>query len=458
MILIVGAGPTGLTLAIELARRGVEFRLVDRAGAFAHGSRGKGLQPRTLEVFHALGVVDRVLAGGSAYPRLCAHVGPLALGGLPMFSRRAASSAVPYPDTWMVPQAYTEAVLRARLAELGGRVELGRELVGLEQTERDVTAAFASGERVRARYLVGCDGGRSATRRLAGVAFEGSTRDDERMVVGDLEVEGLSRAHWHVWPFARGGPVALCPLPGGSPSLFQLVAALEPGRDAPPATAGGVQALLDAAGVRAAVRAVAWLSTWRHNARLAARYRAGRVLLAGDAAHVHPPAGGQGLNTGVQDAFNLGWKLAADRLLDTYEAERRPVAADVLGLSARLHDAKSMRRGPRTQQLGVSYRGGPLALELRAAPGRVRAGDRAPDGLVEGGRLFDLFAAGGFTVLAFGGARAEPRAGVRVVRADGARRAYDARGKALALVRPDGYVGAWADDARGLERALDAMA
>ncbi|HEU4538750.1 MAG TPA: FAD-dependent monooxygenase, partial [Polyangiaceae bacterium] len=341
MILIAGAGPTGLTLAIELARRGVAHRVFDKAEAFPHGSRGKGLQPRTLEVFHALGVADRVLAGGAAYPPLRAHFGPLALGGYAMFPRRAPSAEVPYPDTWMVPQSRTEAALRERLAELGGRVELGQELVGLEQTEREVTAAFASGERARARYLVGCDGGRSATRRLAGVAFEGATRDDERMVVGDVELEGLSRAHWHVWPFARGGLVALCPLPGGSPPLFQLVAALGPGRDEPAATAGGVQALLDAAGVRAAaVRGVSWLSTWRHNARLAARYRVGRVLLAGDAAHVHPPAGGQGLNTGVQDAFNLGWKLAADRLLDTYEAERRPVAADVLGLSARLHASR----------------------------------------------------------------------------------------------------------------------
>jgi hypothetical protein len=219
------------------------------------------------------------------------------------------------------------------------------------------------------------------------------------------------------------------------------------------------------------------MSLFRAQVRLVERYRVGRVLLAGDAAHVHPPAGGQGLNTGIQDAYNLGWKLAAvlrgapSSLIDTYQAERLPIAASVLGISKRLTLNASVRRGSETQQLGLHYRGTPLAIDDTARPGRVRAGDRAPDApcVDEGGasrRLFEVFRGTHMTLLVFDGSAggvtecvstsgwagvhvvrvlpqgAAPVAGAIVDVAGHARRAYGLEdASALVLVRPDGYIG-----------------
>jgi 2-polyprenyl-6-methoxyphenol hydroxylase-like FAD-dependent oxidoreductase len=408
-VLVVGAGPTGLTLAVDLARRGVAVRLVEAAPAPCEGSRGKGIQPRTLEVFHALGVVDAVLAAGAPYPALRLHVGRLSVRAGSLGTRRRPSEAVPYPNLWMVPQARTEAILRKRLVALGGRVEFGRPLIGFAQDGRGVTAELAGGETVWARHLVGCDGGHSAVRKALGLRFGGEALDDRPMLVADVEVEGLDRRDWHVWPLARHGVVALCPLP--HTSLFQLTARA--------AVADEIEgAVRDVTGRR--VTRVAWRSVYRPATRVVERLRAGRVFLAGDAAHVHPPAGGQGLNTGVQDAFNLGWKLARalggapDTLLDTYEAERLPVAAAVLGLSRRLYRARSLRRGDATNQLALHYRASPLSRG--GALGRLRAGDRMPDTrLADGTRLFDRLRGGHALELV-------TPAGRRV------------------LIRPDGYV------------------
>jgi hypothetical protein len=214
------------------------------------------------------------------------------------------------------------------------------------------------------------------------------------------------------------------------------------------------------------------MSLYRPHVRMVDRYRAGRVFVAGDAAHVHPPAGGQGLNTGVQDAYNLGWKLARvlagspDRLLDTYETERLPIAAAVLGLSKRLQLAPTSRRGKEPRQLSLHYRDSALARDTRAAPGTLRAGDRAPDALCVDRRgaptrLFDKFRGTHFTLLAFGGAAAVSSDGVRSVRvvddresagADDvvdvhghARKSYGMRSNGIVLVRPDGYVGLFGD-------------
>ncbi|MGX6604240.1 FAD-dependent monooxygenase [Micromonosporaceae bacterium Da 78-11] len=202
---------------------------------------------------------------------------------------------------------------------------------------------------------------------------------------------------------------------------------------------------------------VGWTSQFRANIRMVSRYRVGDVFLAGDAAHVHSPAGGQGLNTGIQDAYNLGWKLAVgdSALLDTYEAERLPVAADVLGISTRLHRrhveqaADAMRRDdPVLRQLSLNYRTGPLSWERRAAPGSVQAGDRAPDarcGPTAEARIFDLLRGPHATLLAFDWPGELPRATdrLRVHRiADGeAHQTYDVREPTLFLVRPDNYLG-----------------
>ncbi|WP_202819044.1 FAD-dependent oxidoreductase [Actinosynnema sp. ALI-1.44] len=427
-VLIVGAGPTGLTLAVDLARRGVTYRIVDKEPRFAAGSRGRGVQPRTLEVFDDLGLVDAVFAHGSDYPPMRAYQGGEIVWQGALGERADPAPDVPYPNAWMIPQWRTAALLRDRLAQFGGRVELGTELVGLEQDADGVTVTLSQGGRsgrARFAYVVGADGGKGPTRRLLGVPFEGVTRDDVRVLVADVHVTGLDRDHWHLW---REPMIGLCPL-GGTDS-FQLTIA-DPDREL--ATLEDLVVYVGEKTGRTDFRldGLTWLTEWRPNIRMATRFQVGRVVLAGDAAHVHPPTGGQGLNTGVQDAYNLGWKLAAVlggapvSLLETYERERLPIAAHVLGLSERLLDERTMARGHEERQLGLTYRQGPLAVDDRPRPGSLRAGDRAPDGPWAGKTLFDLFRGPHWTLLEFTGPVG----------------AYDVRPGTWVLVRPDGYLG-----------------
>ncbi|MFI9549826.1 FAD-dependent oxidoreductase [Streptomyces sp. NPDC052016] len=446
-VLIVGAGPTGLTLGIDLARRGVDALVVERADGLFPGSRGKGIQPRTMEVFDDLGVLGAIRAAGGGYPVGMIWRDGRRVGEHRMFDPAEASEDSPYDEPWMVPQWRTQEILRARLEELGGRIAFGREVTGVVQDEEGVTARFASGGDLRARYLVAADGGRSAVRGALGIGMTGERLDSNPTLVADLRITGLDRDNWHVFP-PRGegeGFLAVCPLAGTED--FQVVAQLPEGTSVD----------LSLVGVRKVVAArshlapedvteVRWASDFRPRAALADRFRDGRVFLAGDAAHVHSPAGGQGLNTSVQDAYNLGWKLGAvlrdgadAALLDTYEEERRPVAADMLALSTSVHRGQT-RRGGATRQLGLVYRGSSLTEETREAPGPVRAGDRAPDGTVGCVRLFDAFRGPHWTLLALGSVQA-PDLGeaVPVVRGP----AHEAYGTGLFLVRPDGYVG-WA--------------
>ncbi|MBN6036680.1 FAD-dependent monooxygenase [Amycolatopsis sp. 195334CR] len=442
-VLIAGAGPTGLTLAIDLARRGVEVRVVDKAAEFFAGSRGDGLQPRTMEVFDDLGVVDAVLDAGIAPPPLRTYVAGEFAGEHVMFALREPTPDVPYPNGRMLGQSRTEAILRERLAGFGVRVELATELIGFTQDDTGVDVVLNDTERMRVDYLVGADGGRSFVRKSLGIPFEGSTDESVRMLLGDVAADGLDHDFGHWFGLSRDPRegIVLTPLSGGAQFQFAAPLVGDP-------SLAGLQALLDrySGGMDIRLHDLTWSTVWRPNTRLAARFREGRVFLAGDAAHTHPPTGGQGLNTGVQDAVNLGWKLAASQHLDTYEAERLPVAASVLGLStASLKkytdgDADAHRRGSEFQQLGISYAGGPLAFDSRAVPGRVVAGDRAPDGPVdEKTRLFDLFRGPQWTTLAFGcPAPAEEHAH----RIDGpALEIYDVTPGTIVRVRPDGYIG-----------------
>jgi 2-polyprenyl-6-methoxyphenol hydroxylase-like FAD-dependent oxidoreductase len=375
-----------LTLAVDLARRGISFCLIDAAAAPFEGSRGKGIQPRTLEIFEDLGVIDRILAAGGPYPKFRTHLGPFSLRAGSLGSSRQPPEGVPYPSIWMVPQARTEAILRERLGAFGGGIQFGKALSTFTQNEQGVSATLVTGESVRADFLVGCDGGRSTVRRTLGLPFEGETIDgkESHWLVADMEIEGLDRRDWHSWPFAKGGLIALCPLP--HTSLFQFTAKARAGGP-------GIEALVyGVTGHR--VERLAWSSIYHPSVRMVHRYRVGRVFLAGDAAHVHPPAGGQGLNTGVQDAYNLGWKLAhvarggPDSLLDTYQAERLPIAAAVLGLSKRLHEKRSIQRGDATNQLALHYRTSSLSSGVTL--GNLHPGDRMPDARLEdGSRLFE---------------------------------------------------------------------
>ncbi len=486
LVLIVGAGAAGLTLAIELARRDVPFRLVDKAEAPFQGSRGKGLQPRTLEVFEDLGVVDRMAAIGGPYPPVRTYAGD-AFADAPMIERQPATSAIPYAEPLMLPQNLTERVLRERLAELGARPKYGCELTSFEADHHGVTARLqtAAGiESLRVRFLVGADGGGSFVRHALGVGFPGQTQSG-RGLVADVALEGLSRDVWHMWN-ADAGPerLGLCPLAGTE--LFQLQTGLPPEGEVDLSDAGLAALIARRTGrPDIVVRGVRWRSTFGINARSADAYRRGRVLLAGDAAHVHPPTGGQGLNTSVQDAYALGWRLAAvldgapDALLDTYEAERRPVALGVLGLSTRLLSAAiergDMRRGRENHELDLGYPDSPLSLERRGRVGRLAAGDRAPDARCTAAsgretRLFEAFRGPQFTLLGFeagtGSAPVAPRKGLAIRRVgrgeelcDGAgdiAAAYDPDPGDWFVIRPDGYVGAIvsAGEAHALEGYL----
>ena len=228
-VLIVGAGPAGLTLACDLVRRGIEPRLIERLPELPHGSKGKGLQPRTLEVFDDLGLVDAVLAAGRTYPKLRLYKGGRMVDERPIYAIEPATAAVPYPNTMMLPQWKTAALLRERLVALGGRVDFATTLADFTQDDDGVTATLegADGTRtVRAQYLVGTDGGRSTVRQLAGLALEGATPSIEGLLVADVLVDGLDRDVWHYWVADEDAAVGLCPLP--ATQAFQLTAMVGP--------------------------------------------------------------------------------------------------------------------------------------------------------------------------------------------------------------------------------------
>jgi 2-polyprenyl-6-methoxyphenol hydroxylase-like FAD-dependent oxidoreductase len=456
-VLIAGGGPTGLTLGIDLARRGVEVRVVDKADEFFEGSRGDGIQPRTLEVFDDLGVVDAVLGEGCGPTPIRVNLDGSFAGVRWMTEPAEPAPDRPYPTPWVLGQSQLEGILRARQLEHGVRVELATELVGLEQDEGGVTARLSTGETARFDYLVGADGGASFVRKAIGVAFPGITDESIRVLAGDVAAPALDPGCGH-WFASAGNPTAgvvMTPLPGTG--YFQFATPLGEGDDASLQT---MQAVLDrfSAGIR--LTGHGWSTVWRPNVRLAERYRAGRVFLAGDAAHVHPPTGGQGMNTGVQDAYNLGWKLAAETALDTYETERRAVAARVLGVSTGLLDRyaqghpEAHKRGEDTFGLDITYR-------AADATGPLVTGDRAPDAPVLDAngkhiRLFDLFRGPHSTRLVFAAPAPGEEHAYAVLRpgdqpvSDG-RHVIDAAGHAFAaysasagdtvLIRPDGYLG-----------------
>jgi len=481
-VLIVGAGPTGLALACDLARHGVRFRIIDKAREHFIGSKGKGLQPRSLEVMDDFGIIDQVLHNGRFHIPFRGYDGAKVLGERDPHEGRNPTPGTPYASVMLTPQWRTEEALRGLLERSGGKVDLATELTSITQDDNGVSATLrgdAGESLIRCQYLVAADGGRSFVRRFLQVPFEGETWKDERMYVGDVRLRGLDRDAWHSWPNHPAGWLALCPLP--STDTYQLQAQIPPEEEREPSLelfreivkerTGGMEIeLIDAP----------WLSLYRVNIRMVSKYRLGRVFLAGDAAHVHSPAGGQGMNTGIQDAYNLGWKLGAvlrgapEALLDTYEEERLPVAANVLGISTRLHrqisaeGEEKIRRDAVTLQLGITYKEMSLAVTSGEPGLKISAGDRAPDapGLNAAGesiRLFDLFRGPHFTLLRLfseGDSAAPALPGVKVVDVvrNGSGRdkeallfldasghfadAYGGGNGEKVLVRPDGYI-AW---------------
>jgi len=501
-VLIIGAGPTGTVLAIDLARRGLTVRIIESNATSFPGSRAKGIQPRSLELFDDLGVLDQILAAGGLYPLLGIHLGPFTIPRR-MFKQNVVTADTPLPNTWLIPQYSIASILRNRLTELGVSVEFQTKLVSFTQDENEVqaTVEMPSGtETISCKYMVGADGGGSIVRRNLGIDFPGKTDESDHMILIDSKVEGLSSNYWHIWPGLGGRFIGACPLPGSD--LFQWMVRLKPDEE-PDISEEAIKERIVQHIRSRKIRLydIQWISVWRPNIRLAEMYSVGRVFIAGDAAHVHPPTGAQGLNTGVQDAYNLAWKLAQvirgapQQLLDTYEEERRPIAAGVLGLSTKKYEtlgslkSSSIERGKDEQQLLLTYQGGPLAAENAASTTTLQVGDRAPDALLRSPdkgsiRLFNLLRGPHFTLLAFGPNASKemsqitwPEAGASLKRVtidagksieadlqledDNAsfKGIYGLGNDALVLIRPDGYIGQIASSSHvtAITEAISAM-
>ncbi|HEX8859331.1 MAG TPA: FAD-dependent oxidoreductase [Actinomycetes bacterium] len=503
-VLVVGAGPTGLVLATQLAAFGATVRVVDRRPVPGRESRALVVQPRTLEVLRPLGVTPALLDRGDTAALVRLHLDSRDLT-IPLCDLGPGDTS--YPFLLVLPQAQTEAALLAHLGEQGPSVEWGTEFLAYRSDEEGIvsTLRHADGrqERARTRYLVGCDGAGSSVRRCAGISFEGAGYRRSVLLADAILDADISTDALHVF-VGPHGVLGLFPTGEHAPWRVLVVRVLRPGRTATPAAE--VRALADVlSGGRVRLREVAWTANIPLQRRLAAAFGSGRVFLAGDAAHTHSPAGAQGMNTGIQDACNLGWKLAlsarglgAASLLDTYAAERRPVARTLLAFThltfwVETADNLLVRRaraavapiavplGLRSTrlralalrtigQLWVRYRRGPATVEGRPRLGRgPHAGQRLPDaplfcGQIPG-RLHGALATPAFQLLLCGPPSAwdpqqlaqfrERYGGLVAVHRLSIRpdpdALYDPSGATLArlgagngaqyLVRPDGYIG-----------------
>jgi 2-polyprenyl-6-methoxyphenol hydroxylase-like FAD-dependent oxidoreductase len=429
-VLIVGAGPTGLAAAMSLARAGVAVRIIDRAPQPAAHSRAIGIQARTLELFEQHRVVEPFLAAGHRLRAVNLFSNGHRLARLdfdPLQTR--------YPYLLCLDQTVTERILTEHLSSLGVSIERGIELVGLTQgatrAEADLLHADGRHETMHTPFIVAADGAHSTVRRLLGLSFAGKTFE-QTFVLADLHADwDLSDDEFHL--FASGeGLAALLPMGGGRHRFIAdhpEAVAVNGGEVKPnDSSEAGTAAHDDPAGEpplalfrEAAARrihrplelsGVEWSSYFRLNSRMVERLRVQRTFLAGDAAHVHSPAGAQGMNTGIQEAFNLGWKLArvlkghaSEHLLDTYQAERHPIERDVLRQTNFITQLAEAERGPlkllrerampilaafgplrdaarlMVSELSIQYRRSSLTLE-RVLDGGPRAGERAPDAFV----------------------------------------------------------------------------
>jgi len=467
--LIAGAGPVGLTMAVELTRYGVPVRIVDKSAARTDKSKALVLWSRSLELFERTGIVDRFRSAG-----IICHGARMSTGTELIADISLDGIQSPYPFALMIPQSETERILESYLEELGVKVARETELTGFTAGDRGVTATLrdAAGreETVEADWLIGCDGAHSAVRHGLGMEFAGTTRPSD-WLLADLHLEGLKPDKLDVCWNAHG-ILAFFPIVEGRYRVVaDLGAAESEGRRADP-TLEEMQALVDQRGPgNIRLHDPYWLAAFRINERKVTDYSQGRVFLAGDAAHIHSPAGGQGMNTGMQDAFNLSWKLALvvhgmakPALLASYSPERSAVGDVVLRNASRLTDIAVMRN-PVAQTvrnfaarivLGLSQVQHRFAEQLSevdiaypASPLSVTA-EHAPHGhdLPKAGQRWHAPADGAAPIGAGGRPRfaviGDPTVAAKLT----ARfpevaeaRALPAGVEGLWIVRPDGYVG-----------------
>ena len=441
--LVVGAGPVGLVAACELARRGVAVRIIDKLTEPTTESRAVLVHARSLEALARVGVADEIIAAARRTTGMEIHADGGTLARISLETVRS-----PYPFSASLGQDETERILTQRLTGLGVTIERGRELVSIEQDETRARAVLRDGEAVDADWIVGTDGARSTVRHQVGLRLEGSFAG-EHFLLGDVEADhDLDRELMHTFFVRDSGPLLVFPMLG---DRLRLIAQADGDTKA---TLDVLQAAVGRCGLDMRLRSAHWLTTFEIRHGQVPRYREGRVFLAGDAAHIHSPAGGQGMNTGIQDAFNLGWKLAtanpSEVLLDSYEAERYPVAAHVIKVTTAVTRAGTLqasvarrlrnrvmglatglapiahRLADETEETNIAYHGSPIVAGRRFGHG-PRPGDIAPP--------LDS-PADGHAVLAAGDAYGFGPAG------------------GIAVVRPDGYIGLLA--AAGDTAAVDA--
>jgi len=485
-------------MACELARHGIPFRIFDKVAEPSTQSRALAIFPRTLEVFSTIGVLDEVLAEGQRLSAIFLYNDKRRMA-------RLSFEKIDSPHRFVIslPQSHTERILAARLQSLGGRIERRMELTGIQQEEEGVRARYtrdgATEETVEGSWLIGCDGAHSAARHLLGMTFQGAQYDEE-FLLADVKVDSdLATDKAHLF-FSKDGIMAYFPFAGGRGRIIADQRLGTKHNDLEPTTEELRQIVKTRCFHRLDLSDVVWKSWFHISHRMVERYGVGRVFLAGDAAHIHSPAGGQGMNTGIQDAFNLAWKLAlvnrglaGPKLLESYEEERMPVARSVVNLTDRMTRAATAQNpaaqhlrdwlipvltgipfvkeamAERLAELSIVYRGSAWVENHGLGP--VHAGDRAPDAVLYDRtaeaelRIFDLLKTPGFVLLAFDGAEgskatsdilkdlsgksyrvtrpgAETQPGTLEDRDCWARTAYGASEEGLlVLIRPDGYIG-----------------
>ncbi len=463
-VIVAGAGPTGLMLAAELRLHGVDVLVLDKEPAPTKVVRALGLHVRSIEVMEQRGLLERFLALGKRY-----EVGGFFAGISKAWPERMDTA---HGYVLGIVQTATERLLTERATELGAEIRRGCEVTGLRQDADGVTVELAGGGEVRSRYVVGCDGGRSKVRKLLGIGFPGepSRRDT---LLGEMALTASQDELTAVMTEVRKTQLwfGAMPLEEGVYRVIVPAAGVAEDRTVPPTFEEFKQQLWATAGTDFGVHSPRWLSRFGDATRQAERYRDGRVLLAGDAAHIHPPTGGQGLNLGIQDAFNLGWKLAAEvggwapeGLLDSYETERHPVAAAVLDNTRAQVLLMSTEPGPQSMRRLLAElmefeevnrylieKITAVSVHYDFGEGHELLGRRLRDVALKRGRLYELMHRGRGLLLDQTGSLSVAGWADRVDHVVDVSEELDVP---AVLLRPDGHV-AWAgEDQRELEAAL----